>query len=156
MGFFGAMGKALKAPLKPINKAVGQIPGMNKVAGAMGKAAPPGMNAMNKGLGIGPTPNPSGGGMGKLAMMGQMNRPPQALPQLPPMQQDQGMAQSPMDMPTMQPLPYAPPPDMNQDMGGQMPLPQQPIPQMAPPQQMNPKQSMFMDRMRGKAARRMM
>lgn len=142
MGFFGAMGKALKAPLKPINKAVGAIPGMNKMA-------PPGASRM----GIGPTLNPSGGGMGKLAMMGQMNRPPQAMPQLPPMQMEQQQAPPP----NFQPQPFMPQEEPQVPIGE--PLPQvgggggmMPIPQMQPQ-----KQSMFAQKkpqLMGKAARR--
>ena len=66
MAFWGNVGKALKAPIKPINKAVGKIPGMKAVGGAMNKISPPGMNK----LGIGPTPNPNAGQMGKLASAG--------------------------------------------------------------------------------------
>jgi hypothetical protein len=159
MGFFGAMGKAMKAPLKPINKAVGAIPGMKTAAKAM-----PGASK----LGIGPTPNPSGGMGGKFAAMGQaaggignmMGRksPP---PMMPPPQMEQQQAPPPDMQPFGQPQPFLPQePQMSQpepmmqpppDMGGQMPIPQ--APQMQQP--MQPKRSMFMDRMRPQNRRMM-
>lgn len=148
MGFFGAVGKAMTSnPFKPINKAVGKLPGMNKMA-------PPGAGR----IGIGPTPNPSGGMGGKMATMG---RPPQAMPQLPPMQPEQnyGAPAPPMEMSMGQPQPFMPqepqvpigePLPQVGGGGGMMPIPQ--APQMQPQ-----KQSMFAQKkpqLSGKAARR--
>jgi len=53
MAFFGALGKALKAPLKPINKAVGKLPGMGAVQRGVQKA--PGVGAVGGKLGLGPS-----------------------------------------------------------------------------------------------------
>lgn len=52
---FGAIGKAMKAPLRPINRAVGAVPGINKLPGnQMGQKM--GI-APQQGAGIGPSPN---------------------------------------------------------------------------------------------------
>jgi len=80
-GFMKKLGNALKAPLKPLNKLAGKMPGGQALAGL------PGAGAIRKATGIGPSPK--------------------MMPQLPPMpmqQPDMGMgAAPPEDMGMMQP-----------------------------------------------------
>lgn len=66
MGMFGALGKAIKAPLKPINKAVSAMPGMKSASKAM-----PGAGALGGALGLGPSPQAQNQMGGLAARMGQ-------------------------------------------------------------------------------------
>jgi hypothetical protein len=110
MGLFGAIGKAIKAPAKPLNKMMGALPGGNSANKMMGKALP--------GLGIGPSPkatppqasNPwaaaaqGAGQIGGQLGGGNMERPPQPIPEMQPMQAPagpppQGFQSSPMPQP---------------------------------------------------------
>jgi hypothetical protein len=103
MGMFGAIGKALKAPAKPLNKMMGALPGGNSANKMMGKALP--------GLGIGPSPksapspNPwaaAAQGVGQIGSQlggGNMERPqpmPEMQAQAPAGPAPQGFQSSPM------------------------------------------------------------
>lgn len=121
---FGALGKALKAPLKPINKAVGKVPGMNKIA-----QAAPGLRAG----GIGPSPAASGIG----GMMQKM-KPPQ------PMQPQQGMQNMAQNAAGAVGAAFGRPPQNQLGNFGGMAggTPQALSPMMAKMQMMQPKQPM--------------
>lgn len=69
MGLFGALGKALKAPVK----AVGKLPGMGSVGKVVGSV--PGVNPMMNKIGLGPS------------------NPQAVIPKLPPMNAPQPMMQ---------------------------------------------------------------
>jgi len=102
MGVFGAIGGALKAPVKAVNK-VGKA-AMKPAMGAMGKAPkPPGLGGMGGvmgKMGLGPSKSPMqpamGNAMGAASAAGQnMMRPP--VPQSSPMQMNPMSQNQPND-----------------------------------------------------------
>jgi len=131
MGIFGKIGGALKAPLRPlnraaqpINRAVGAVPGFGGMAQNIGNAVGPMMGGMagptsGKGMmskvGLGPSPN----------VMPQMTPPPALNTSMPPPpadnQQDISQIYSPQVMPQTDEAPIPPPgpavvPQVNQSM----------------------------------------
>jgi hypothetical protein len=128
MAFLKKLGNALKAPLKPINKAVGKVPGM----GAVQKKTP-GLGAVGGKLGLGPTP-PVGEAAGPI--YGNQAPPP---PQ--PMQQPINLQQGPINR--MQPALQNAGQMVGQAFGRQLPMrpqlsPMQPPPEMPDQGQENP------------------
>jgi hypothetical protein len=175
MGFLGAMGRAMKAPLKPLMKA-------------------PGMGAINKGLKMPFGGGGGGGGVGnKAAMLAQRQQPQQPMgvaagpnpnqsafgrmgaalggafsnmrqgigpsaPPAPPPMMNTGAP--PMlenfqqnDQPMMKPQPFMPEGDQLMDGGMQQPMPP---PQMQPQIQPQPKRNMFQNLRQGGMAKRQM
>jgi hypothetical protein len=106
MGFFGALGGALKAPLKPINRAVSKVPGMGGLV-----RSTPGLGAGSASQGIGPS-NPA---LSKFGMLGQQMGQ-QSPVQVPPPPMDEGY-QAPSPPPGM-----GASPDVMPQTGGEVPV----------------------------------
>jgi len=121
MGIFGKIGGALKAPLRPLNRAAQPInrsvPGLGRVAQNVGNAigGMSGKGMMGSKVGLGPSPN----------VMPQMTPPPALNTSMPPPpadnQQDISQIYSPQVMPQTDEAPIPPPgpavvPQVNQPM----------------------------------------